>query len=278
MQKIIIDADTANEIDDLFAIVRALFSDKLKVLGLTSAHFRAHDNAPPDSVAASHRINEDLLKLCQRSDVPCMCGSNNWMGKAWGGEEPADSDAVQHMIKTARAMPDGERLMLVAQGAQTSIASAIKLAPDITPKISVQVMGFRCDTETKIWNKNDFNIRNDLNAADFLLNCEGLDLTIMPADTCWHLQFNRKAAFARLDQAKPLHKYLYNQWVSHDPAGERRVMWDLALISAIIHPQMATSETVDGPIENGSRPVQVYTRIDADAMYQDFWDTLAANT
>lgn len=36
-QKILIDADTANEVDDIVAITRALMSDKVEIVGLTAA-------------------------------------------------------------------------------------------------------------------------------------------------------------------------------------------------------------------------------------------------
>ena len=39
--KILIDSDSGNEIDDLFAITRALVSPKLEVIGLTSAQYEA---------------------------------------------------------------------------------------------------------------------------------------------------------------------------------------------------------------------------------------------
>lgn len=272
--KVWIDADTANEIDDLYAIVRALYAPELELLGLSSTHFRIHDLAPTDSVRASQSINENLVRLTGRVDVPCPMGSNQWMGKAWGGEAPSDSPAVQLLIEAARSMPEGERLILAGQGAQTNIASAVQLAPDIIAKVSVYVMGFRYDAQKGIWNKNEFNIRNDLNAADYLLNHAEIDLHIMPFETCWHLQFPREEAFARLNRKDPVQSYLYERWYTQDPEGPHRIMWDLALIAAIIHPHMATEHTVVAPPENGGRPVNVYTAIDAVAMYDDFWEML----
>ncbi len=271
--RVIIDADTGNEIDDFYAITRALFAPQLEIVGLTASHFRVHDDAPPDSAAVSHSINEELVRLSGRTDVPCRRGSENWMGKAWGGDEPANSDAVQHIISAARETPAGSRLTLVGQGAMTNIASAIRLAPEIAGAVSVYQMGFRFDVQSGVWNKNEFNVRNDLNAADYLLNQSDLDLHLMIADTCQALRFSRDETFARLDAGNPLQARLLRRWDEHEPEREKLewIMWDLALVCAVIHPEMARLATVQVPPENGTHTVKVYTSIDATAMKDDFW-------
>lgn len=273
--KIILDADTANEVDDLFSITRLLQAENVELLGLCSTHFRLHEHAPPDSVSASQQLNEELLRLCGREEVPCPCGGNQWMGHAWGGTEPADSPAVQHIITTARSLPSNERLILAGQGAMTNLASALALAPDIIPRVDVHVMGFQYDVSQGIWNKNEFNIRNDLNAADYLLSLDGLDLRVMPAQTCYPLEFETAAAQERLQKAGSLGQFIADHWRSqHDAANRLRVIWDLALISAVLHPEWTESQTVPAPPENGSRPVQVYTKINAEKMAEDFWQAL----
>ncbi len=273
--KIILDADTANEVDDLFSIARLLLADNVELLGLCSTHFRLHDHAPSDSVSASQRLNEELLRLCGRDDVPCPRGGNKWMGHAWGASEPADSPAVRHIIATAQALPPDERLILAGQGAMTNLASALALAPDIMPRVQVHVMGFQYDVAQGVWDKNEFNIRNDLNAADYLLNLDGLDLHIMPAQTCYPLEFETAAAQDRLQKSGPLGQFIADHWRSqHDAANQLRVIWDLALISAVLHPEWTKSQTVAAPPENGGRLARVYTQINAEAMAQDFWRTL----
>lgn len=93
--RLILDADTANEIDDLFAIVRMLHQQRFNVIGLSSAQW-FHYLGDPDSVAASQRDNETMLKLMGRQDLPAPKGSNEPMGKPWGGDEAKDSAAAIH--------------------------------------------------------------------------------------------------------------------------------------------------------------------------------------
>ena len=51
-------------------------------------------------------------------------------------------------------------------------------------------------------------------------------------------------------------------------------MWDLALIEAVLHPDLAVLETRGTPPENTPRPVSVYLDIDEAKMQQSFWRTL----
>ena len=82
-------------------------------------------------------------------------------------------------------------------GATTNLATAIKLAPEIAPKIRAYAMGFRYDAASGAWNKSEFNVRRDLNAADFLLNAEELELHIMTATVSAALTFDRDETFQR---------------------------------------------------------------------------------
>ncbi len=51
---LIIDADTANEIDDLFAIVRAVGEPRFNLLGITAAQFNTSPYASKNSALESH--------------------------------------------------------------------------------------------------------------------------------------------------------------------------------------------------------------------------------
>ncbi len=273
-RKVIIDADTGNEIDDLYAIARALKAPEFDILGLCAAHYRVHDNAPDDSAGVSHALNLQLLEKAQRTDVPAFKGSNIWMGKAWGGQEPADSEAVQFIIKSARALGDGEKLSVIVQGAMTNAASAIALEPSIAKKIAIYLIGFKYDPETKVWNKNDFNVRNDLNAADFLLNEPDVDLHIMTTTTSIRYLYPREETFSKLEGIGPLQDMLVNRWKEFSPGSTQWIMWDLALIQAMINPALASTRMVRTPPENEPREVEIYDSIDIEGMMKDFFDVV----
>lgn len=266
----ILDADTANEIDDLYAIARVLDEPRINLLGLSSAQW-FHRLSPVNSVAASQQLNEDLLRITGKLSLPHPQGSNDAMGMPWGGDEARNSPAAQFIIREARRYTPANPLYVVGIGASTNIASAIKLAPDIIPNIKVYILGFQYDGEKGIWNKDEFNIRRDLNAANFLLNTEGLDLHVMPTSLARAYTFEQEDTFQRLQAHGALGDYLQQAWLSRFPAHSRWTMWDVALIEAMLHPNRVTEQLVTTPPENKQRQVWMYTQADMDALRSDFW-------
>lgn len=269
---VVIDADTANEIDDLYAIVRALLEPRFRVVGLSSAQWN-HRLSPPDTVLRSQAINQDLVRLLNRRDVPLPLGAEMIMGKPWGGREPSDSVAAQFIIRAARAMPRGEKLRVLSLGATTNLASAIALAPDIVPKLACYILAGRFYADRGVWDKDEFNVRNDLNAANFLFNAEGLELHVMPVNILNDFRFEQKATVAGLISKGEVWDYLANRWLSFAPSFGQWVMWDLALVEALARPELATESEVTTPPENAQRKVFAYTRVDVSGMQADWWET-----
>jgi purine nucleosidase len=275
-RKVILDSDTANEIDDLYAIVRALREPGFQMLGLSSAQW--HNRlSPPDTVIESQKLNVDILRLMGRQDMPAPMGAEMIMGKPWGGNEPSDSPAAQLMIREARALKSGERLTIVSTGAVTNVASAIKLAPDITPRIACYLMGARFSAERKVWNKDEFNVRNDLNAFNFLLDQSGLELHVMPAEVCGKLIFEQAGTLGRLRGKGGIWDYLAARWLSFAPGSKQWIMWDVALIEALARPELAKESLFKTPPENVQRDVFVYTGIDIEGMQADWWRAARGN-
>jgi len=268
--KLILDADTANEIDDLYAIVRTLRQNKFEVLSLNSAQW-FHYLGTRNSAQASQELNEDLVKLLGREDLPTPMGARQAMGRPWGGDQPKESPAAQFIIESALAMPDGEKLNVLCIGASTNLASAIKLKPEIAPRIRAYVLGFQYNRTTGVWNKSEFNVRRDLNAADFLLNQKGLELHVMPGTVSRALTFERDDTFAHQSKMGKLGRYLTRRWKSRTPAAKTWIMWDVAAIQALVNPDMAREEKVLTPPENVRRRIWMYHTIDVNRMRADFW-------
>ena len=73
---LIIDADTANEVDDLYAIVRAIKAPELDLLGISSAQFHTSPLASDSTVYESQKINEEIIDLLDIKDLPLPLGAN----------------------------------------------------------------------------------------------------------------------------------------------------------------------------------------------------------
>lgn len=284
-QKVWLDADTGNEMDDLYAIVRLVKEPAIELIGLSSAHFNnpdllvfekwnAYDTKRLNTVAESQRLNEQILKTLGRLDIPHPIGADRQIGRAWGQQDPRDSEAAQAIIKAVKTLPEGEKLDILTIGAMTNLASALILAPEIKSKIRCFALGAQYDPNTKVWNKNEFNIRNDLNAFDFLLDLDGLDLTMMCLQAAYPLQFKREETYAQLDETNETEKILEDRWREQNPQDETRVMWDLALVEAYLNPKWAKIGKVTTPPENKQRTIGAYLHIDEKAIKENFWRVL----
>ncbi len=267
--KFILDTDSGNEIDDLYALAYLYPAEEIELLGITSAQW-FHHLSGDSTVYESQRLNEEITALAGRSELPLPRGADMIMGKPWGGYTPSDSPAARFMIDAVKQLADGEKLVIMGIGAATNIASAIALDSTIVPHIVVYILGHRYDFDGGFWNKDEFNIQRDLNAANFLLNQRGLELHVMPISTAKKYRWDRKETFELLDEGGAMGAYLKAAWLRRFPEADSWVMWDGALLQAFLHPAQASQITVMTPPENTARRVFVYNDIDEAAMWADF--------
>ncbi len=291
--EMIVDADTANEMDDLYAIAHVLLDPRVRTTAVNSAHFNNVElyvrrkwhkyeiGSDFVTVAASQQENVALLGAF-KSRVPALLGADDILGYSWGyfdGAPIPKAPAIDNIIAKARALPKGKRLNILVLGPLTNVAAAVATAPDIGSRISVYSLGTKYDAASKVWNKNDFNSRNDINALDFLLNNNDIEFTIMPVSVAAKLPYFRSASLKELDRMPkhPAVDMLRDRW-DFVSAVDMWTMWDLALTMAVARPELATVQDVAPPPENSRKSVRVYTDIDGDKMRMQFWGILAHGT
>ena len=283
-QKVWLDADTGNEMDDLYAIVRLVKDTTVDMIGLSSAHFNNADllvfekwngyyTKDLNTVAESQRLNELILKTLN-TDIPHPVGADRQTGRAWGQQDARTSPASAAIITAVKNLPLNEKLDILTLGALTNIATAVMIAPEIVPRIRCFSLGAKYNMKTKVWDKSEFNIRNDLNAFDYLLNLEGFEFIIMPLQTAFPLQFNRDQTYKRLNENIPVEKILEDRWKEQNPGDTIRVMWDLALVEAYLKPVFSKIGIVNTPPENKKRKIKAFTAINKEELYADFWKIL----
>ncbi|SFR33304.1 Inosine-uridine nucleoside N-ribohydrolase [Robiginitalea myxolifaciens] len=266
---LIVDADTGNEVDDLFALAHILLSDDLEVTALNAAHWQTSHWAVANSMENSHRLNQQLLGE-MGMDVPTLRGAPARMYD-WG-DRAQHSAAAYEIIRQAR---QGDSLEIIAMGALTNLASAVFIAPEIAPKLKIYWLGTTMDFETGVMKRNDFNPLMDPFALDYLLESRA-DLHIIPLNVAVAMEISRE----RLDQeigSTELGEYLIARWEQHlDGSREKRILWDLALVAAYAHPERARQVEFTTSRDSGNRVIQVYDWIDAEAIYADFFTAVRA--
>ena len=104
--RLIVDADTANEIDDVFALARTLMDPGFQIEGITSSQWHTQPDAPRDTVGATQDVNELLLRMMNRTDVPHPIGADFPLVSP---QRPQASDAARHTVRKALETPEGEK-------------------------------------------------------------------------------------------------------------------------------------------------------------------------
>ncbi len=175
-----------------------------------------------------------------------------------------------------KRLGNNEKLVVISLGALTNIASAIALDTNIAKHIICYVLGAKYNLSKGYWNKSEFNIRNDLNAFDYLLDNASVDLIVMPIDVAFPYRFKRDALYKRLRSDAPLENMMKQRWEETNPQDTLRTLWDLALVQAFLKPGYAAIQQVLTPPENRQRFVKVYSKINVQRMEEDFFQILTS--
>jgi len=270
-QKIVLDADTGNEVDDLYALVRALLEPSWEIIALNAAQWQASHWTVEKSMEESYRLNQLLLgELGLSGKVKSHRGAEDRLFD-WG-YIAQHSAAAYYLIQEAKKMSEGEKLTVVALGALTNIASAILIEPSIQSKIDLYWLGTTYDFEENVLRKRDFNCMMDPQALEEMLESE-VEMHIIPVSIANQMTFNYDETVEKLKDHHTVTNFLLQRWYNHlDGGRDERVIWDLALIEAVIHPDWATQVQIESSKENGNRTLWYYKDIAEDKMRADFFE------
>lgn len=270
---VVIDTDAANEIDDQFALAWALRRpDTLKVVGLYATPFSfAHRRAilplaSPDDPAFAppgvgmarsfdeiHRVLELLGDpISEAAKALVFRGSESYLA---GPQQPLHSEAVDHLIATAREHhPDGAPLYVMALGCVTNIASALMLAPDLVDRIVVVwTSGYPSHAP---WPNTSLNLEQDLWASQYLFDC-GVPLVYLPG---YHVGAQLRLSLPEMQRhvqgrgaiGDELHRlYTHNPlWSILGQTGAEPyswVIWDIICVAWLLNPDWVPSGCIGTP-------------------------------
>ena len=268
-RRVIVDADTGNEVDDLYALTRILLDPSIEVTALNAAHWQTSHWTVERSMENSHRLNQQLLGELGM-EIKTLRGAPARMYD-WG-DRAQHSAAAYEIIRQAK---DKDEVIILVLGALTNVASAVFIQPKIANKLKVYWLGTTINFDTKVLKRNDFNPMMDPFAFDYLLDSE-VQMHIIPVNVAADM----KIGFDEMETKIGSHflgKHLQRRWIDHIDGDRRsRTLWDLALVAIFIHPEFAETEVITTSRDSGNRPITFYKSIDADAIYQDFYKTLLA--
>ncbi|HYQ83129.1 MAG TPA: nucleoside hydrolase [Rubrobacter sp.] len=244
--RVVLDCDTANEVDDQFAIAHTLGLPEgtLDVRGVISVHnTTAHG---PGSRDMYQEEAERVVALCA-GGVPCIPGAERPMESR---EEPVPSAGLEVLVEEARLGP----LTIVATGPATDVASLFLAAPESRENVRVVWLGgFGEEASYKVWHNRmgELNGRADISAWRVLLE-EPVDLLHVPTWPAPAKILVDPSSFAEELRAleRPVASYLaeiLQPFAAEYEDRPGKELWDLACVAAVADPGALTSGPVAVP-------------------------------
>ena len=246
-EKVIIDTDIGDDVDDAFALALAVQSPELQILGVTTTFGDTETRA---------RLADRLLGEVGRSEIPVLAGkpttTRNPMSQrryAEGGHfaKASHGDAVEFLLQQIRKYP--EEITLIAIGPLMNVGAAIDRDPATFRKLKrVVLMGGSIRRgygdlgyTPPVPPMAEWNIVNDVPSAQKLF-AAGVPLFVMPLDSTQLKLDEVKRAFL-FGQGTPVTDalaVLYHLWGQQTPT-----LFDPMAVAFAIRPELCPVQELD---------------------------------
>ena len=258
VKNLILDTDMYNEIDDQFALTYLMKSiDKFNLEAITIAPFMksgyANTLTIEEGTEKSYETTLKLLDMLNESKYKEIVykGATKYIS-----DSEESNDAVEKIIEISKK---NDETIILAIGAITNVALAIKKAPEIIEKIKVIWLGGNSFLSK---NNNEFNFRQDIKSVQIVFDSK-VDLVVIP---CRNVAANLTTTIYELEhylsKDTELNKYLISifkkckkAFIKNeiDEIGSSKTLWDLSAIAYIINEDWFEKEMVSSPIvlDNG---------------------------
>ncbi len=278
---VILDTDTYNECDDQFALAYMLKSqDIFNIEAITVAPY-SHKEYNESIEEGQEKSYNEILKICKWLNFDTagkvFKGSNDYIINNYNEE----NDAVNKIIEIALK---NDKTYIMAIGAITNIALAIKKEPKIIDKIEVIWLGGHSLLQD---NNLEFNFKQDIEAVRIVFESK-VKLTIIP---CKNVASNLRTSVYELNyylkDKSELCNYLIDRFYNDGYHGiqERRVIWDISVIAYMINKKWFTSKEISCPninddtsyeLTDNNHKITIINYIDVDKVYNNLFKKLGA--
>lgn len=245
-EKIIIDTDIGDDIDDAFAAALALSSPEFEVLGFSASFGDTPTRA---------RMLDRMLGELGRGDIPVAMGTPVDVNRnaftqrryAEGGQfsRPSHPNSADFVLEQARKYP--HQVTLVAIGPLPNVGAMISKDPAAFRLLKkVVIMGGSIRTMTDpfgvaqpIAPHPEWNIKNDVAGAQRLF-AAGVPLQVLPLDSTANLKMHevaRTALFAHGSMMTNILAGLYYQW-SQYTRSPTPTLYDPMTLASMLDPTL----------------------------------------
>ena len=279
--RMVLDTDTANEIDDQFAVVYAMLSPELDVQAIYAAPFlNRRSSGPGEGMEKSYREIVRLFdRLGKSPDGFVFHGSTRYLTDV---KNPERSPAVVDLIQRAKNGSPDDPLYVVAVGAITNVSNAIVAEPSILPNIVVVWLGGNGFD----WpHQHEFNFHQDLTASRVVLD-SGVALVQLPCrPVISHLTTTLPEMEAYVAGRGAIGDYLVEIFKDYrkDHFALSKVLWDMSAVAWVINADWLPSNLVHSPIATDNYTLSVDKSrhlirsvyfVNRDQIFRDFFTKL----
>ena len=275
---VILDTDTYNEADDQFALSYLLKSqDIFNIEAITIAPY-SHKNSDLSVKEGQDLSYNEVLKICNllnfNSENKVFKGSMDYIQNRYN----EDNDAVNKIIEIVLR---NDITYILAIGAITNVALAIKKEPKIIDKIEVIWLGGN-DFSHK--DNMEYNFRQDVEAVKIIFN-SNVKLTVLPCkDVVSDLKIDINTLKNNLNSSE-LNNYLIERFYNDGYHGyeEERVIWDISAIAYMINKKWFKTKRVSTPfinddtsykMTNSKNKITFVTKLNRNKIYSDLFKKL----
>lgn len=275
---VILDTDIYNECDDQFALSYLLKSqDKFNIEAITVAPYHHDNNISIEE--GTDKSYDEIIKICNWLNFDwnnkVFKGSTDYVENGYNEE----NDAVNKIIEIAYK---NDKTYILAIGAITNIAIAIKKDPKIVDKIEVIWLGGNSFLSK---DNKEFNFKQDIQAVRTVFKTK-VKLTIIP---CKNVASNLRTSIYELEHflkgKNELCDYLCQRFYNDGVHGiqERRVIWDISVIAYMINKEWFETTEISCPkindntsyeLTNNNHTITVVNYLSVDKIYKDLFKKL----
>lgn len=261
-QKIIIDTDIGDDIDDALAIVLALRSPELELTGITTVY---------GNVELRTKLTLKLLQVFNRADIPVATGIGHPLCEKNRLKppvpcqcmilkpdeklpSPAKEEAIDFIILKVLSNP--KEITLVPIGALTNVASAISKEPRLKETLKeIVMMGGVVGEEKPEW-----NILCDPEAAEIVFK-SGIPIKMIGLDVTMKCEMT-EGELSKIEQdKKPQIKFLTQLIRLWQTSNNRRcpILHDPLALAAVIDPGFVKTEKKTIEVDTSPGPSRAVT-------------------
>jgi len=243
-EKIIIDTDIGDDIDDAFAVALALRSAELQILGIATTFGDTETRA---------RLTDRLLSETGYADIPVAVGTptkvnNVFTQRAYAEGRPfarvVHPKAVDFILEQIRKNPG--QITLVAIGPLMNVGALIDRDPGTFLKLRrVVLMGGSINRRSGDLGyapdrgpEPEWNIKNDIPSAQKLF-ASGVPIFMMPLDSTQLKldEVKREILFSAKTPLTDVLNLLYHEWGQQTPT-----LFDVMTIAYILKPELCPTK------------------------------------